>query len=176
MKRLILIFMMATVAFGLSSCKKKLTEFTIDYDSEVVVSSSFGQLVPFSLSTPEMETNSEFEFESNNTRKDKVDRIWLNNLTLTITSPSGETFSFLNSVEIFISSPNVAERKVAFKESIPSNVGTTLVCELVDVELQEYIKEETFTLRLVTVTDETIPQDVTINVYTNFSVIAKLIG
>ncbi len=158
-----------------SSCKKKLTEFYIDYTSPVVVSSSVGQLVPFSVNTPEMETNSEFEFESNNTRKDNIDRISLEELKLTITSPNGETFSFLNSIEVFISSPNVAERKVAFKESIPSNVGTILVCDLVDLELQEYIKEDRFTLRLKTVTDETIPQDVYIDVYTNFFVKAKLI-
>jgi hypothetical protein len=96
-------------------------------------------------------------------------------LKLTITSPSNETFSFLNSIEIFISSPNIEERKVAFKESIPANVGNQLICELVDVELQDYIKEETFKLRLKTVTDETIPQDVTIDVYTDFFVDAKLI-
>ena len=83
----------------LSSCKKKLTEFQI-HTSEVVVSSSIGQLVPVSLNTPEMETNSEFKFESNNTRKDKVETIRLSELRLSITSPSNETFSFLNSMEI----------------------------------------------------------------------------
>jgi len=159
----------------LSSCKKKLTEFQIQYTSEVVISSSIGQLVPVSLNTPEMETNSEFKFESNNTRKDKVETIRLSELRLSITSPSNETFSFLNSMEIFISSPNVAERKVAFKENIPSNIGTILVCELVDIDLQEYIKEDTFTLRLKTVTDETIPQDVTIEVFSDFYVKAKLL-
>lgn len=169
------LFLSLGLLLTLSSCKKKLTEFQLEYTSEVIVSSSVGQLVPFSLNTPEMETNSEFEFESNNTRKDKVESIRLSELRLSITSPSNETFSFLNSIEIFISSPNVAERKVAFKESIPSNVGTVLVCELVDLELQEYIKEDTFTLRLKTVTDETIPQDVTIEVFTDFYVKAKLL-
>lgn len=168
------ILMVATMLLT-TSCKKKLTEFYIDYTSQVVVSSSIGQLVPVSLNTPEISTNSEFEFESNNTRKDLIDRIRLDELRLTITAPSGETFSFLNSLEIFISSPNIAERKVAFRESIPSNVGTQLVCELVDLELQDYIKEDRFTLRLETVTDETIPEDVYIDVYTNFFVKAKLI-
>lgn len=162
--------------FGsLTSCKKKLTDFYIDYTSQVVVSSSVGQLIPFSIETPEMETNSDFEFESNDTRKDRVNSIRLVELKLTITSPNNETFSFLNSIEVFISSPNVSEKKVAFKESIPSSVGTVLVCDLVDIELQDFIKEDRYTLRLRTITDETIPQDVNIDVYTNFKVNAKLI-
>lgn len=158
-----------------TSCKKKLTQFHIDYTSQVVVSSSVGQLVPFSLNTPQMETNAEYEFESNNTNKERINSIRLDQLKLTITSPSNETFSFLNSLEIFISSPNIAERKVAFKESIPSNVGDEILCDLVNIELQEYIKEDSFKLRLKTVTDETIPQDVTIDVYTDFFVDAKLV-
>jgi len=171
----VLSFCLLTVLLLTSSCKRKLTEFYIDYTSEAVVSSTFGQLVPFSINTPDVTTNSEFEFESNNTRKDLIDRIRLDELKLTITAPNGETFSFVNSIEIFISSPNLSERKVAFKESIPSGVGTQLVCELVDLELQDYIKEDRFTLRLETVTDETIPEDVYIDVYTNFFVKAKLI-
>lgn len=174
-RKYIALSLILLVAIISSSCKKKLTQFHIDYTSQVVVSSTVGQLVPFSLNTPQMETNAEYEFESNNTNKERINSIRLEQLKLTITSPSNETFSFLNSIEIFISSPNIEERKVAFKESIPANVGNQLICELVDVELQGYIKEETFKLRLKTVTDETIPQDVTIDVYTDFFVDAKLI-
>ena len=174
--RFLTLFLVIGLVGLTSSCKKKLTEFDIDYTSEVVISSTFGQLVPFSLNTPEIQTNSEFEFEANNTRADKVERINLRELRLNITSPNGETFSFLNSVEIFISSPNHSEKKVAFKESIPANVGSQLTCDLVDVELQDFIKDDKFTLRLVTVTDETIPQDVTVEVFTNFRVKAKLLG
>lgn len=164
----------ALLIIPLTSCKKKLTQFYIDYDSSVTISSTVGQLVPFSLATPEVETNSEYEFESNNTRKDHIRSIHLNELVLSITDPDNETFSFLNSVEIFISSPMHSERKVAFKEEIPSNVGSTLTCEIVNVDLQEFIKDDRFTLRIRTVTDETIPEDVDVNVYTKFFVDAKI--
>lgn len=66
------------------SCKKKLTEFDIDYTSEVTIDSTFGQLIPFSLNTPEIQTNSEFEFENNNTRSDLIDRTNLRELRLDI--------------------------------------------------------------------------------------------
>lgn len=163
------------VALFLGGCKKKLTEFYIDYTSELIVQSSVQQLVPISFNTPEIESNSEFEFESNNTRKDHVKSIKLKELRLTITSPSNETFSFLNSVEIFISSPNLSEKKVAFRSDIDANVGVVLACNIEDQELQDFVKEDRFTLRVKAITDETIPQDVHIDIYTNFKVNAKLI-
>lgn len=159
----------------LSACQKKIGQFDIDYDTPVIISSTVGQLIPFSVVTPEQQTNSEFEFESNDTKKKHIRSIYANILRLEITSPSNETFSFLNDLEVFISSPNKSEQKVAFVNDIPSNVGTVLNCSLVNIDLQEYIKEDRFTLRLLTTTDETIPEDVHVNVYTNFRVDAKLL-
>lgn len=172
MKRLLIL---TAVMISLTGCKKKLTQFYVDFHSEVVVQSTFGQFVPFSLTTPEITTNSQAEFESNNTNKDHIESIYLKDLILTIKSPQNETFSFLNSVQIFISSPSVAEQKVAYKTDIPANAGTNLVCDLISTDLQSFIKDDKFTIRVETVTDETVPQDVTIDVYSNFFVDAKLI-
>jgi len=168
----ILIFFLAV--FMLTSCKKKLTQFYIKYNSTVTVPSTFGQFVPFSVNTPEMTTESEQKFEVNNTSKDRIRSIYLNDLVLTITSPSNEDFSFLNEVEVFISSPLHNEQQVASKLSIDNSIGAQLVCDVQDVDLQNYIKDENFTLRLKTITDETIAQNVDIDVYTRFLVDAKV--
>ncbi len=159
----------------LTGCKKKLTSFNMDYTSNVVIMSSVGQILPFDVMTPAIESNSESEFSSNDTKKEHIKSLKLKELKLTITSPSGKTFSFLNSLEIFISSPDINERKVAFKENIPSSVGGVLQCEIVDLDLQEYIKQETFRIRIKAVTDETISEDVYVDVYTKFQVEAQLI-
>ncbi len=171
--RVPILVLLITLLF--SGCKKKITQFYIDYTSSVVIQSSVGELVPFSVYTPDVTTNSEFEFESNDTRKDKINSIKLSDLSLTITSPSNETFSFLNSIHVFISSPSQPEKKVAFKESIPPTIGNKLICDIVDLELQEYIKDQSFKIRIETVTDETIPQDVYIDLYSNFFVDAKIL-
>jgi hypothetical protein len=89
-----------------------------------------------------MTTNSEFEFSAHYTNKDRVKSIFLNDLTLTITSPASEDFSFLNSLEVFISSLNHSEKKVAFKENIDTSPGAHLVCDMVDGDIQEFIKDE----------------------------------
>lgn len=160
--------------FMLTACKKKLTQFYIKYNSTVTVQSTFGQFVPFNMNTPEMTTESEQKFEVNNTSKDRIRSIFLNDLVLTITSPNNEDFSFLNAVEVFISSPLHTEQKVASKVNISNSVGVQLVCDVEDLDLQNYIKDESFTLRLKTTTDETLSQNVEIDVYTRFLVDAKV--
>ncbi|MFT6501941.1 MAG: hypothetical protein ACJASQ_002066 [Crocinitomicaceae bacterium] len=163
------------ILLPLLGCKKKITQFYVDYTSTVVIQSSVTQLLPFNVYTPDVTTNSEFEFSANNTNADRINSIYLRDMTLTITSPAGEDFSFLNSVDIFISSPNHTERKAAFKESIGSSPGNQLVCDIVDVDLQDFIKDEKFTIRVETVTDEALADDVHIDLYTRFLVDAKLI-
>jgi hypothetical protein len=173
MKKLLFLSILCIVY--LSSCKKKLSQFHIDYTSKTTIQSTFGQFIPFSVFTPETTTNSEVEFENNNTRKDKIESIRLEDLVLTITSPSNETFSFLNEIEIFISSPKHSEQKVAFKKNIPSTVGNQIICDLTDIDLQSFVKDDTFTIRIKAITDETIAQDVDIDIYSNFFVDAKFI-
>lgn len=175
MNKIITLLLLTSTLF-FTSCKKKLTQFYLDYNSELVIPSTFGNFVPFSLNTPENTTNSSFEFENNDTDAGRVKSIYLEDLDMSIISPSGETFSFLNSIEMFLSSPSQAERRVAFKTDIPSTAGTTLTLDLEGIDLKEYIKESTFTLRLKVVTDETMPQDVEVNIYSNFLVDAKIKG
>jgi hypothetical protein len=168
----LLLLLVITVCSG---CKKKLTQFYMDYNMSAIIQSSVPVSSPFTINTPQTITNSEFEFESNDTRKDRIREILLKELTLTITSPQGQTFSFLNSLEIFIESENLPERKVAFKENIPNNVGNEITCEITVLDLQEYIKEDKFRLRIKTVSNELLTQDVHLNIYSLFLVDAQLI-
>lgn len=46
---------------------------------------------------------------------------------------------------------------------IPSTLGP-----LINFDLQEYVKDDKIKLRVETVTDETIPQNVTIDVFSKF--------
>ena len=174
MKQVFILFLLsATVCF--SGCKKKITQFYVDYNSSVVISSTVGSFVPFSLNTPEVETNSSFVFENNDTDADRVKSVYLKNLDLTITSPNSETFSFLNSIELFIKSPSYDEKRIAFETSIPNSAGNKISLKLDNIDLKEFIKESKFELRVRIVTDETIPQDVYVNIYSNFLVQAQLI-
>ncbi len=176
MNKQILIF--GCVILTILGCKKidKLTQFNIKYNETIVIPSSTGINLPFNILTPDVETNSESTFALNDTRKDLVEEIKLTTLELTITSPSNGDFSFLKSISVFISADGLSETKIAWKDNIPAGIGTVLNLDLTNIDLKEYIKKDTFALRLNTVTDELLTSDYHINVHSVFFVDAKILG
>lgn len=164
--------------FSTTSCKKidELTQFTLDYQTEITIPSSVGINLPFSFPTPAIKTNSTSAFEVNDTRKDLIEQINLTELLLTLTSPQGSDFSFLKSIEIYISTANEPEILLAWKEDIEANVGSTLELETSTADLQAYIKADEFNLRASTVTRELIMQDHKIQIDASFFVDAKILG
>jgi hypothetical protein len=160
------------------SCKKidKLTQFNIRHSQQVTIPSSTGVNLPFNILTPDITTNSESTFASNNTRKDLVEEIKLTNMTLTINSPQGGNFNFLKSISIYIKAEGLNETKVAWKDSVPNNQSKTLTLDVSNANLKEYIKKDKYTLRLNTVMDELISSDYTVTVSSTFYVDAKILG
>lgn len=169
------LFLVLSLSFVLFGCKKKLTQFYIDFDSPATIPATIPVNSPFTIYTPEEETNSEFEFENNDTRKDRIREILLQDLEISIVSPESASFSFLKELEIFINTDGLTERKVAFKENISEQAGKKIVCDVLDIDLQEYIKADKFVIRLRTVTNEVITEDIDVEIYSNFLVDAQLI-
>lgn len=177
MKFLNPILFCALISIG-SSCKKvdKLTQFYIQYESEVTIPNTSGVNVAFSLITPDVETNSESEFAVHDTRKDKIQQIKLSSMIITIKSPPGQEFDFLKEAEVFISASGLPETMLASKYNIENTIGAVLTMDVSGADFKEYIKKESFTLRLRTITDEALFQDVELNLISTFWVDAKLIG
>ena len=154
----------------------ELTKFDITYNQKATIPSSTGIDLPFDIFTPETETNSESEFAVNDTRKDLIEEIKLTELELIITSPSEADFSFLKSIEIFISAEGMDEIQIASLNDIPDDTGNRLNLDTSDRDLKDYIKKDKFTLRLNTVTDEIIGSDHELDVNSTFFVDAKILG
>jgi hypothetical protein len=161
----------------MSNCSKidELTKFNMDYDTQVTIPSSAGINLPFDVLTPDTETNSASTFDSNDTRKDLIEEIKLTKLQLVITSPSDTDFSFLESIEVYISAEGLDEIRIASKIEVPETVAI-LDLEVSDADLKEYIKKDNYSLRLNTVTDEAMSQDHQIDVKSTFFVDAKILG
>lgn len=160
------------------NCDKldELTKFEIEYSQRATIPSSTGVNLPFDVFTPEMETNSESKFAVNDTRKDLIEEINLTELELIIISPDNADFSFLNSIEVFISAENLEEIQIASLNEVPENVGNKITLNTSDIDLKEYIKKDEFSLRLKTVTDELISTDHELEVNSTFFVDAKILG
>lgn len=172
--KFIFLFLIATTFLA---CElDELTQFTLNYDEEVVIESSTVVDLPFNIITPEISSNSESTFESNNTNKDLIEYIELTSMVLEITSPSDGNFDFLNSINIYIDADGLSETRIAWKENIPPNSGNVLALDTAGTDLKEYIKKDVFSLRLETVTDELITSDHHINVKSEFFVDAKILG
>ncbi|WP_086475865.1 hypothetical protein [Arenibacter amylolyticus] len=175
MKKYILIL---AVMLGLGGCDKldELTKFEMDYKQRVVIPASAGMDLPFDVFTPKTETNSSSEFAVNDTRKDLIEEIVLRKLTLSIISPEGEDFSFLESITVFMSAEDLPEIKIAWNDEVSATVGGVLELEVSDDDLKEYIKKDSYSLRVNTVTDELLKSDHEIEIASIFFVDAKILG
>jgi hypothetical protein len=168
------ILLFASLGFN---CKKldKLTEFDLSYNQTVVIPSSTTLNLPLNIPTPDFTTNSESTFSQNNTNSSLIQSIFIDKLDVTINSPTSGNFNFLKSVVIYISTPNLPETKVAWKDPVVNNNSTQLTLDLSTENLIEYLKSDTLKLKLVVVTDELITSDYHIDVTSKFHVKAKLL-
>lgn len=163
--------------FAFSACKKEdlSITFNMNYDTDFTIESSFPINSPIDITTPEMETNSSQAFENNDTRADRVNSIYLKNMTINVTSPANRDLSFLNEIEIFVETDELPKKKLASKYSIPEDVGQSLELDVSEDNFEAYIKSNNIVISAKTVTDKVITSDTDINVDMRFKVNARLI-
>ena len=172
-----IVFLLVTVV-ALAGCNKldKLTQFDMPFDTSVDIPSTVGINLPFNIITPDITTNSESSFESNETNKDLIEKITLKTMEMTVSKPAGEDFSFLKSIEITIKADGLDDKKIAWLNDIPDNAGSKITLETTADDLKEYIKKDSYKLDIETVTDEILTQDYTIDIHNVFFVDAKIFG
>jgi len=164
-----------SIILSLFSCKKisDLLTFSISDQSSFTVNSYSPVNSPIAIITPPVQTNSSKEFENNKTSAKLVKDIRLENLTLSTTSPSGQTFDFLQSIHIYISTNSTNEIEIAYLDSVqPGSDKISLIPT--EAKLDEYIKSSSYTLRTEVTTKEILTHDVTINIDSKFQVTANL--
>lgn len=149
MKRLkyfaFLILMLATVA----GCKKDLADvnFTISQSTTFTIQPNSILQLPDVL-TGNINENWQGDFSSNNADVNKIDELKLNSLALTITSPDGKTWGFMQSIAIYIQAEGLPETKMAYIDNIPENAGRTINLTTTSADLRQYVQKNSFTLRI----------------------------
>jgi len=152
-----------------------IATFNISNSAEFTIPSASGINLPIDVATPDVNTSSQQSFENNNTRADLVENVNLTDLTLTITNPGDRTFSFLKSLEIYISNDTEGSTLIAEIQDIPENVGSELELETTGANLDEYIKEDSYSLEFEAVTDETTNSETDMTAEMVFEVRAKVL-
>ncbi|NRD18590.1 hypothetical protein HNV08_00910 [Winogradskyella eckloniae] len=153
-----------------------LTKFDLDYQTNYSVAATTLINSPFSLNTPDVTTESDATFESNNTHKDLIESIKLKQLKLTIDSPESGNFNFLKEVHIYIDADDLEEMEIANIYDLENTDSNVISLDVIDQELKAYIKKDSFNLRVKTVTDETISETHDIIIDTKFRVDAEILG
>ncbi len=161
------------VAMVLVNCKKvdDLLTFTISDQVAITIPPSSPLNLPFEIATPDVTTNSNQKFANNNTQASLVKDVKLQEVKLTITAPSGKTFSFLKSISIYISTNSNNEILLASLDNIPTGVSA-INLNPTNEKLDVYAKADTYQLRTSAVMRETLTQSVDMNVDVKFKVTA----
>lgn len=169
------------VALATVGCDKvdKFTQFRLNYDTKITIPATglggLPQIVLDSLLSQSTPTNAETSFQSNSTAASLIEEIRLEEIALTVTSPSGGNLDFLKAIEIYIKAPNLGELKIAEASNIANGL-TSLNLTVLDNNLKEYIKSASFSLRAAVTIDGATTQDTEINFHTRFFVDAQVLG
>ena len=176
MKSRLLIAVM--LIFTLFSCEKidEWTQFNMDYTSSVSIPATLGIDLPIDIWTPNIPSNSEEEFESNNTAKNLIEKIVLTSLSMEITSPEDSSFDFLKNIEVYIEADGLEEKKIAWLEDIPKTGLKKIELETSPDDLKEFIKKDNYKLRTKTVSRQLVSHDTEVEIRNSFFVDAKILG
>lgn len=168
-------FVLLLISVLTFACKEidQLLTFDIKHSHDLTFSSGFPVNTIQVLAPVNITTNSEDEFKNNRTKAELVKNVTLSNLKLTIIDPATEDFSFLKSVEVFISLPDDGkEIRLAYAENVPQNIGNALELTSTNVKLDEYLKVPSYKLRTKVVYDEYTTSNYTIRADMKFKVTA----
>jgi hypothetical protein len=165
---------------GLSSCSSlnELTKFEMSFSESVTIKKDL--IIPnspaYNISTPEIKTNSDDFFSTNNINTDLIEKISLKEMRLDILSPGTGNLNFLKSISISISADSLPEMNISSLNEIPAEAGTYLILTVDQTDLKQYIMKDNCKLKIKIVADETIPSDYTIDLKPQFLIIVKVTG
>ncbi|TWI81190.1 hypothetical protein IQ13_2206 [Lacibacter cauensis] len=162
------------ISFVFTGCKKLGVNFSISNQANFRVESSSPINLPFEMGTPDVTTNSSQQFNNNNTAANLIKEIKLEELKLSITNPASKTFSFLKSVEIYISTNSNNEILLASLSNI-SSTAQSISLTTTAQDLSNYVKASSYKLRTSVVTKETVTQAIDIRADIKFKVKAGLL-
>lgn len=91
-------------------------------------------------------TNSAQAFQTNKTTRDKVKSVLLDQMKLTLVSPANLNFDFLDTLRVYINTPNVNNRILLANLNNPPQGVKTLTLIPTTARLDEYLKADKYEL------------------------------
>jgi hypothetical protein len=165
----------------LTACDKadKYTQFYLDYNTPVGITAIYLPNMPlievYEFSSEPTATNTTEHFSSYNTRSELIEKINLEEITLTFSQPEYANFDCIDNIQIFIAAEDLPEIKIAEQNVIP--IGQTILpLNVTETNLIQYVKSENYTLRTVIGFRTNTRQERQLNIASRFFVDAKILG
>ena len=156
-----------------TGCKKidQLLTFYIEDSQTLRIPATplFGTVA--SLTPLTVTSKSEQAFSGNNTSASRVEDISLDKLTLTVTSPSGQNFDFLQKIEVFIGTNANDQVRLAYLDQVPRGVSSIELLST-GAKLDTYLKSPTYTLSTKVQTGQPLANEVTVRADSKFKLTA----
>lgn len=174
-KLIVILGVLLSVLTGCTEAKK-LTQFDLPVNQEFILPASPLILTDFPFTTPEVETNYLSYFETFNINTDLVESIGIKSVDFDITAPESADFSFLKSVEVYISAAGLDPVLLASKKDM-SNTGKSLSLDVDNkVDLKKYVTKENISMVVKVTTTKTTTAKYTIAAKLVFLVDANVMG
>jgi hypothetical protein len=172
-KHLLYSFLLVGILISFASCNKlgQSITFNMTNESSFTIPATGPVNEPFDISSPDVTTNSSQTFANYGVDSNDIMNIYLTGLELVITSPEGQTFNFLRSVHVYISTNGSNETELAYLDSIPADVDSITLIPT-KMPLDRYINAPSYNLRTQAVIDQGLTRDVTIEADSKFRVTA----
>ncbi|HEY9487287.1 MAG TPA: hypothetical protein VIQ51_03100 [Chryseosolibacter sp.] len=150
---------------------ENLLKFPIKDQTSLRIQSASPLNLPLRVPTPDVTSDSQQQYENNNTSVNLVKDVRLEELKLSISTPDSKTFGFLKAVRIYISTDQNNEMELAHLDDIASQAKSVSLITTQE-NLDKYIKAPSYNLRTEVVTRETLTESVDILVDLKFRVTA----
>ena len=170
---------LVTLILILFGCKiiDELTHFDVDYNYTFMLLSHGGiYLDNIDIEAEGLKNSTESTFENNDTRKDLVERATLKKFNVTILEPVDADFTFINKVEIYVSTAVLDEKLIAWKDNISANIGNHIELETTSSNLRKYLISDELSVRLITTSSEPLMNDILLDLKSTVEVDAKILG
>lgn len=114
-------------------------------------------------------------YAGNNTTADYVQDVTLDQLTLSITNPSTQTFDFVKSISLYIATDAAGSDKVLLASLSPVPTGqTTISLTPSGAKLDKYLRSGNYTLFTTAELAKALPQDTKVRADSRFNVKANV--
>ena len=131
-----------------------------------------------SIKSPNINNTIPDEFKKNNANIDKVKSISIEAVELTIKAPTGQTFAFMKSIEVYLGADGIGETLIASKSGINTitPAPTSLNLETHNANIIAYIKNPTYYIRTKTALLKTYKNDILLGSEIKLKAVANVLN